>query len=342
MQQSERDALAQAVDRQILLRLRAELAPLLLRLAELEAESGVKSARCDTLEAELSACRSSLDELRSAQVMGLVIDRSGGLVAMQANGDQKVLGPVVGRDGLNGKDGANGLAGKDGAPGLNGKDGANGLAGKDGAPGLNGKDGANGLAGKDGAPGLNGKDGANGLAGKDGAPGLNGKDGADGLAGKDGAPGLNGKDGADGLAGKDGAPGLNGKDGAGVAGAVIDRTGGLVLTLANGEAKALGRVVGADGNDGLGFDDMAVEYDGERAITVRYARGDKVKEMAIFMPVVIDRGVYKENTDYVPGDAVTWKGSLWIAQRNSRAKPDEASLEWRLAVKRGRDGRDLR
>jgi hypothetical protein len=58
-----------------------------------------------------------------------------------------------------------------------GQVGAQGAAGRDGAPG---KDG---LAGKDGAPG---KDG---LAGKDGAPGKDGAHGKDGIAGKDGAPG---------------------------------------------------------------------------------------------------------------------------------------------------------
>jgi hypothetical protein len=41
------------------------------------------------------------------------------------------------------------------------------------------------------------------------------------------------------------------------------------------------------------------------------------------------------------GDAVTWNGSLFIAQRDTEAKP-ETSDAWRMAVKRGRDGKDLR
>ncbi|WP_313485220.1 YadA-like family protein [Pseudescherichia sp.] len=89
---------------------------------------------------------------------------------------------------------ANGVDGKDGAPGINGKDGVDG---KDGAPGINGKDGVDG---KDGAAGINGKDGVNG---KDGAAGINGKDGENGKDGATGAAGVNGKAGVDGHDGKD-------------------------------------------------------------------------------------------------------------------------------------------
>ncbi len=49
--------------------------------------------------------------------------------------------------------------------------------------------------------------------------------------------------------------------------ALIDRENKLVLTFSNGETKELGNVVGDDGKpgaDGLGFDDLSVEYDGEK------------------------------------------------------------------------------
>ncbi len=121
---------------------------------------------------------------------------------------------------------ANGVDGKDGAPGINGKDG---IDGKDGAPGINGKDGVDG---KDGAAGINGKDGVDG---KDGAAGINGKDGVDG---KDGAAGINGKDGVD---GKDGAPGINGKDGEN------GKDGAKGAAGVNGKA-------GVDGHDGKDAD----------------------------------------------------------------------------------------
>jgi hypothetical protein len=50
--------------------------------------------------------------------------------------------------------------------------------------------------------------------------------------------------------GMDGKDGADGKDGVGLAGALIDRDGSLVVTLTNGEVKSLGSVVGKDGADG--------------------------------------------------------------------------------------------
>lgn len=132
------------------------------------------------------------------------------------------------------------------------------------------------------------------------------------------------------------------KDGVGLAGAFIDRNGELNLTLTNGEMKSLGRVDGKDGAPGLGFDDLTVEYDGERTIKLKMERGEMVKESSIVLPVNIDRGIYSESKQYEAGDSVTWAGSYWIAQRATSLKPDSADSGWRLAVKRGRDGKDGR
>jgi hypothetical protein len=43
----------------------------------------------------------------------------------------------------------------------------------------------------------------------------------------------------------------------------------------------------------------------------------------------------------VAGDAVSHGGSLFIAQGDTNAKPGKSD-DWRLAVKRGADGRDWR
>lgn len=136
------------------------------------------------------------------------------------------------------------------------------------------------------------------------------------------------------------------KDGVGVAGAVIDRSGNLILTLSDGTTRELGLVVGKDaapstpGAPGLGFEDMEEELaDDGRTIVRRYRRGDEVKEFRHSVAVVLDRGVYKTGEEYSPGDAVTWAGSLWIAQEKTSEKPDSGQ-GWRLAVKRGRDGKD--
>ncbi len=188
-----------------------------------------------------------------------------------------------------------------------------------------------------GEPGEPGKDGRDG---KDGEPGQNGKDGVDG---KDGV-GLPGEKGAD---GRDGRDGIDGKDGAGIADLMIDRDHSLVATFTDGRIKSLGRIVGADGKDGrdgengadgFGIDDLDFEYDGERTFSVVFRRGQVEKEFGFMLPIVLDRGVYRDGEAYVKGDAVTWGGSLWIAQKDTTGKPDGG--DFRLAVKRGRDGKD--
>lgn len=189
-------------------------------------------------------------------------------------------------------------------------------------------------------------------AGANGRDGVDGKDGEPGRDGKDGNPGRDGKDGINGVSGENGA---DGKDGVSLAGAMIDRDGNLVVTLSNGEHKQLGAVIGRDGTDGacgkdgasgadgkdgvdgvdgLGFDDLdLVETDD--GIVLRFTRGDIVKEFPL--PVVVDRGVWREG-GYRKGNGVTWGGSFWIAKRDTDEKP-ETSDAWRLAVKRGRDGK---
>lgn len=95
---------------------------------------------------------------------------------------------------------------------------------------------------------------------------------------------------------------------------------------------------GRDGVDGLGFDELDVVHDGARGFTFRFTRGDQVKEFPFSLPVVLDKGVYKAGDEYEPGDGVTYGGSFWIAQEKTQEKPDSGK-GWRLAVKRGRDGK---
>lgn len=164
-------------------------------------------------------------------------------------------------------------------------------------------------------PPKDGKDGEPGAPGQPGEPGQPGKDGQDGRPGKDGEPGAPGRDGNP---GKDGAPGegLPGRDGQ------------------PGSPGAPGR----DGRDGMGFDDMTVEYDGERTFTFALTRGERVKTFDFTVPLMIYRGVWKEQA-YQPGDSVTWSGSVWMCRKATNSKPDEASDMWQLAVKKGRPAR---
>lgn len=203
-----------------------------------------------------------------------------------------------------------------------------------------------------------------------GDPGQDGRDGMDGksVTLEDVAPmiaeavakavatiptptnGIDGKDGADGRDGRDGA------DGASVSVEDVERmvegrVAGWALDFERRAQGVLERAVdriprpadgkdGRDGSDGLGFDDLSVEQNSERGAVVRFARGSQVKEFQLSFPVVLDRGVYKAESDYQRGDAVTWGGSLWIAQKDAPGdKPGEGD-GWRLAVKKGRDGKD--
>lgn len=152
------------------------------------------------------------------------------------------------------------------------------------------------------------------------------------------------------------------KDPVGICGALIDRVGQLVLTLSDGSVKTLGVVVGKDvdqqqvadlireevakiprpkdGKDGLGFDDLTEAYDEFGRLSMRFVRGDEVKDFRV--PGIVDRGVYKPETVYLKGDGVSYGGSFWIAQAETQARPgdaSDASRAWRLAVKVGRDGK---
>jgi len=246
-----------------------------------------------------------------------------------------------------------------------------------GPAGADGQDGRDGADGKDGQDGRDGKDldpvtlrgivseivqaevskqvpeaiaalpaPERGEKGEDGEPGADGDAGADGQDGRDGA---DGKDGVDGQDGKDGRDGVDGKDGAGIADLVIDRDGNLIASFTDGRMKHLGQVVGKDGRDGgdgkdgipFGVDDldMTLMEDG-RTLRMSFTKGDTEYAFQIPFPVVIDRGVFADGKSYEEGDGVTWGGSFWIAQRATGSKPDSADSGWRLAVKRGRDGKD--
>ncbi len=162
---------------------------------------------------------------------------------------------------------------------------------------------------------------------------------------QDGKDGAQGEKGADGSNGKDGADGKDGRDGVDVKDLLVVEGGELVATFTDGRTKALGQFRGKDGTDGakgkdgadgVGFEDIDL-VETENGVVLRFTRGETVKDFRL--PIVIDRGVFKEDAEYHKGDGVTWGGSFWIAQETSADKPDSGK-GWRLAVKRGRDGKD--
>jgi len=158
-------------------------------------------------------------------------------------------------------------------------------------------------------PGPTGETGPEGKRGLQGEKGDRGEKGDKGEPGKVGPVGTDGKDGE---RGQKGEPGRNAAD----------------LTLLQE------------------YIDQRVERMAEAASittadggrTLLWSLGGKVHQ--IKTAVVLDAGVWKEGA-YSSGDGVTLGGSFFIAQADTTAKPGKSD-DWRLAVKRGADGRDWR
>lgn len=59
----------------------------------------------------------------------------------------------------------------------------------------------------------------------------------------------------------------------------------------------------------------------------------------ITLPTMQYKQVWKEGVNYQKGDTVTWGGSLWHCEKDTAEKPSEGHECWKLAVKKGRDGK---
>lgn len=131
-----------------------------------------------------------------------------------------------------------------------------------------------------------------------------------------------------------------GKDGVGLAEALRDAEGNLVLTLTNGETRNIGRIDGKDGET-FALDDFdIIPLDDPRDFKFCFTRGEAMHSFELSLPGVVDQGVWKDGGEYRKGDGVSWGGQFWIAERDLPAKPDTADCGWRIAVKKGRDGKD--
>lgn len=262
------------------------------------------------------------------------------LAAMRAEFEAKLAAVQT----IAGKDGRDGIDGKDGAPG---KDGGAGIDGKDGRDGIDGKDGAEGIAGQEGEPGADGVDGADGKDGATGADGTKGIDGAEGL------PGIAGQDGRDGRDGKDGAPG---KDALQIEileaieeqrsyrrGTYAKHDGGLIRAYRQTEP------IGTEGIEKAGWQpilagikEVEIEAIDERGVKVVIRLSDgKLYAREVRLPAMIYQGIWVER-EYEQGDTVTRDGSLWHCERTTTATPGGTSPDWKLAAKRGRDGKEGR
>lgn len=324
----------------------------------------------------LRACGRFIRRHLEPIVKRMELIESRALVTERAARDLVVKAGPQGEAGPPGERGEKGLTGERGPAGEMGLRGEKGDPGERGEPGPAGERGEKGL---DGEIGPQGEPGPQGERGEPGPPGERGKDAepihvkdvvAELLASEElrtladlyaaeavakhfeAHPVQHGRDGKDGERGERGEPGQKGDpgaDGVGVAGAVIDRDGELVLTTTKGEAVKLGRVVGqdgakgADGADGFGFDDLTAEFDGLRTVTLKFTQGERTKSFAFEFPVVVDRGYWREGMGVKAGEGVTHAGSWWIAVRDNASKPCRENVEdWRLGARGGRDGKDGR
>lgn len=278
---------------------------------------------------------------------------------------QELEARPIPKDGEKGEPGERGEKGDPGERGPEGPQGPPGLAGERGERGPQGEKGLDGASGPQGLQGPIGERGEMGPQGQKGEMGSIGPEGPQGPIGLTGDRGLTGSQGERGETGPIGPAGLNGKDGIGIAGALIDRNGHLILTMTDATTKDVGPVVakdvdpedvrrfveaevakfpkpkdGKDGLDGLGFDDFQIEQRDERTFVLKFVSGERVKEAGAFtVPTLIYRDVFAEGKEYQEGDAVTWAGSLWIARTKTSNKPGVGeSSGWRLAVKKGSEG----
>ena len=90
--------------------------------------------------------------------------------------------------------------------------------------------------------------------------------------------------------------------------------------------------------EGLVGVDVAQEGDRKFVVTATTSSGaSTAKEFTV--PVMIYRGIYREQTTYDEGDTVTWAGSTWVCRRVTSDKPGQSDA-WGLSVKKGRDGKD--
>ncbi len=165
-------------------------------------------------------------------------------------------------------------------------------------------------------PAPRGEKGDRGEPGPEGKPGRDGRDGRDGERGEKGDPGLDGKDGRDGMRGE---PGLEGKQGP------------------KGDR-------GEDGRHGQNADpfsdfDVALDAEDPQLVTFSFRSGTEAISRSVRLPIMVDAGIYRRGALYRRGQCVTFGGQVFAAQCDTQGEPLK-SADWRLAVKRGRDGKD--
>src|SRR5690606_2062866 len=125
-------------------------------------------------------------------------------------------------------------------------------------------------------------------------------------------------DGVDGKDGRDGERGEKGADGVGLAGAMLDRDGELLVTMTNGEVKKLGAVVGRDGRDGkdgIGFDSFEMEYLEEtHEVRIKAAAAGRVKEIRFPAGGISLGGYWRDGSKAKALQVFSLDGNAYVAK----------------------------
>jgi hypothetical protein len=100
---------------------------------------------------------------------------------------------------------------------------------------------------------------------------------------------------------------------------------------------------GTDGTNGFGFDDLSVEFDGARTLTLRFVQtspaGDRVKSFPLTLPYPRYLGPFEHGREYGTGDVVFFARGSWHCDTATTGIPGQDPA-WALMVKPGRDGKD--
>lgn len=168
-----------------------------------------------------------------------------------------------------------------------------------------------------------------------------------------------GEAGLPGEKGEPGKDGSDGKDGVGLADAMINRSGELVLTMTDGRIKTLGSIVGRDGKDGEKGDrgedghdghdveDLTVTQDGA-IVEFAFQVGDTRSIFEVELPqgpagvngkdayAGEAKGLFDPAVEYRALDVVSYNGSEWRAKYDNPGEMPGPG--WMLSACKGKRG----
>jgi hypothetical protein len=83
--------------------------------------------------------------------------------------------------------------------------------------------------------------------------------------------------------------------------------------------------------------EIEISDDG-RTVTFAFVVGEDRIERSFNIPSIQYKDIWKEGF-YEINDVVTYDGSMWICRKPTKNKPGQYTKDWRLCVKRGRNGK---